>query len=383
MQTQKQTQRIRPVMSVDEFKGLLNSMPKEELNEALKPGTPVGAEVRRYFVSEFISTRRLARDNAATRSANSDSSRELRRLIAKIERREDAAWKADELLHYRRLLNKSTAMAASIREQSISIGKSLETCAAVMDVFFERSFILDLLNVGRDVKEWINARERPFPMAELLSTGFADENERTKLKREIEPMMWCVSRYRGSQRAPVEAKTVEAAPEEIEALRVKLEKCRAKAATLVVEIQDESDASEPKRNKKVASDAWLKRRGEAIESVIATWAEIQPVLIGEGRDFSLAQKLEVLEADPAKVEKRDIPDGVSLLELVCALDVERAFNGETFGVFVALAAMANHDELRNQLAMCHAWAAGDRDRLTAIAGEMFGIENLVAHPTLQ
>ena len=370
-------------MALGAFKEIADSMPRDELEAALKPGGSLCIEARRMFASTFVLLRRRARKNAAMRNENNDNARELRRRIATIERSDSAAWHAEEILHCRRLLNNSAATAASVRDDAISIGAALEGQAAAMDLLFERGFILDMLNVSHDVKEWIDTRDRPFPTVELLSAGFADENGRSKLKRDIEPMMFCLHRYHGSKRAPVEAKTVEAAPEEVEALCLKLEEYRAKAAALVIEIQDESAADEPKHNKKAAGDAWLKRRGEAIESVIATWAEIQPVLIGEGRDFSLAQKLEVLEADPAKVEKRDIPDGVSLLELVCALDVERAFNGEIFGVFVALAVMANHDELRNQLDICHAWAAGDRDRLTAVAGEMFGIENLVAHPTLQ
>ena len=45
--------------------------------------------------------------------------------------------------------------------------------------------------------------------------------------------------------------------------------------------------------------------------------------------------------------------------------------------------MSGHDGIRNQLELCHAWKAGDRDRVTAIAAEMYGIENIVAHPTLQ
>ena len=322
---------FRPVMNFEAFQEIIGGTPRDELNESLKPGEPLGIEARRMFVSAFVSTRRKARENAATRNETIEKRRELRRRIATIERSGNAAWDSEELLRCRRLLSHADAMTEHARKVAINIGGSLVTQAAVMDVFFERDFILDLLNVGRDVKKWIDSREHQFPTVELLSAGFADENERSKLRRDIEPMMWCVHRYQGSLRAPVEANAIEAAPEEVEALRAKLEEYRTKAAALVIEIQDESAAEKPKRNKKSASDARAARRGEAIEIVIATWLKIEQILIAEGRGFSLAQKLDVLKADPAKTEKRDIPDGVSLLELICALDIEPPFNGELFG----------------------------------------------------
>ncbi|MCX4137887.1 hypothetical protein M0D68_06810 [Paraburkholderia sp. SEWSISQ10-3 4] len=378
-----QTQsRIRPVMTSDAFEAAIQGMSNEQAQEALKPGTDLGSEFRRMIVSLFVRTRLTARSNAEQRKKNAGQVRTVRRKIAELERSQWAFLNSANLLQCRRYLRDIQETGRELREKAAEIGKSVENSAMFMTVTLRRDFVLDLLNVGSFAKEWANDREHPIAIEEIVRAGFADEPARGKSNRDIEPMQYCLLH---ANRSPYEQPKVEATPEQFEALDTKVSAYRTLVEDLLAELSAVAKAERAlKRPMMKQVTPVFKRRASVLEAIFSLWAEhLQPLLIGGGKGFSLAQKLAILRADPLKVQGKDLPEEASLLELVGGGHVETCEDDEAGGPFMLIGVTSNTTEWRDQLELCHAMLARDGNRILAASGKVYGIEGMPAHPTLQ
>lgn len=340
---QAQTQVFRPTIDLRVLAETIKAMPPEDAEKVLQPDNELGMEMRRAMISGFVRTRRLARENAKMRKENSEQKREMRRNIAQLEGGGPAFMDIDNLLKCRRMLRKIDDMGNRLRESAADLGLAIDGEVSYLTVALGRDAMLDLLNVGSFAKEWANDREHPVSIAEILRAGFADESARGKSNRDIEPMQFCLLR---AGRGPFVPPKVEATPGRFGEKMAELDTLRDEITPLMVTMHESKKIMGRKARGREKARCVLETYVSSLERAFVLWERAQPALM-DCKEFSMEQKAALLKANPAKVEKADLPADTSLLEML-VLQAE-ACGDHDFGPLLWLGLVANSDDPREHV----------------------------------
>lgn len=308
-------QRIRALGNRDGLKAAINGMTDDEIRVAMAQGEPLGIEVRRFAINDFIVTRRLARENAEMRNDNSASVRSVRRNIDELERSQYAFLNSANILRLRRNMRDLKAHSDKLRDIAGRIGEAVEMSAFIIGGLMPRDFALDLLNVGSAAVDLQYFSTYNPSIREIISGGFADESSRGKQNRNIEPMQYCLHR---AGRKPYVAAKIEATPERFSEKAAELDAFCDEINSLALTIKANANgmddcAGRPAAEIRSMLDAYV----TLLERAFALWERVQPALM-DCREFSIEQKAALLKVDPAKLADKDFPDGTTLLEMVTA-----------------------------------------------------------------
>ncbi len=340
---QTQTPRIRPTVELQVLAETIKAMSHEEAEKALQPDTEIGCEMRRAMISGFVRTRRLARENAKMRKENSEQKREVRRNIAQLEGGGPAFLDIDDLLKCRRTLHKIDDAENRLRESAADLGRAIEGEMLYLTAVLGRNAMFDLLNVGRYGKELIEGLENTTSICDLVRYGFADEAANSGRNRDIEPMQFCLLR---AGLGPFVPPKVEASAERFSEKMAELDTLRDEINPLMVVMQENSKVMGRKAHSREKARSVLETYVTSLERAFALWERVQPALM-DCKEFSMEQKVALLEADPAKVERADLPDGATLLEMA-AMQVEDCSDHD-FGPLLWLALVSNSDDPREHV----------------------------------